>query len=172
MIKIFKIQELIVILRAKINFIVDTISYKTKSVNKENATKNWVLVDAADKTVGRLSSMIAYVLRGKNKTTYTPHADTGDHVIVINAEKVKFTGNKMEEKTYVSYTNYPGGQRFTSPEKLLAKAPARVIEKAVKGMLPKTILGRELYRNLYVYEGASHPHEAQKPTVLNLEKLK
>lgn len=150
----------------------DTISYKTKSVNKENATKNWLVVDATDKPVGRLSSMIAYVLRGKHKATYTPHADTGDHVIVINAEKAMFTGNKTEEKTYVSYTNYPGGQRFTSPEKLLAKAPERVIEKAVKGMLPKTALGRELFRNLYVYAGNSHPHEAQTPSVLNLEKLK
>lgn len=149
----------------------DTISYKTKSVNKESATKNWLVVDAADKTVGRLASMIAYTLRGKHKTTYTPHSDTGDHVIVINAEKVKFSGNKSEEKVYTSHTTYPGGQRFTSPNKLLEKAPARIIEKAVKGMLPKNILGREVFRNLYVYEGSTHPHEAQKPTVLNIESL-
>lgn len=149
----------------------DTISYKTRSVNKEGADKKWLVVDAADQTVGRLSSLIAYTLRGKHKTTYTPHSDTGDNVIVINAEKIKFSGNKEEDKVYVSHTTYPGGQRFTSPKKLLAEKPTKVLEKAIKGMLPKNILGREVFRNLYVYEGANHPHEAQKPVALKLESL-
>ena len=113
--------------------------------------------------MGRLSSQIAKVIRGKHKPTYTPHVDCGDNVIVINADKIKLTGNKLGEKQYVSYTGYPGGQRFISPKELLAKHPTRVIEKAVRGMLPKNRLGRALYRNLFVYAGPEHPHAAQNP---------
>ncbi len=149
----------------------DTISYKTKSVNKENAAKKWYVIDANGHTVGRLSSMIAYVLRGKHKPSFTPHSDCGDYVIVINADKVIFSGNKSFEKEYVSYTNYPGGQRFTTPEKLSKDKPEVILEKAIKGMLPKNVLGREVFRNVFVYSGENHPHEAQKPEKFNLNTL-
>ena len=142
------------------------LKYKTVSANSKTVTKNWVLVDAEDKVLGRLTSEIAKVLRGKNKPCYTPHVDCGDRVIVINAEKVRFTGNKLNKKEYISYTGYPGGQRFTTPKQLLAKFPNRVIEYAIKGMLPKTKLGAEIFRSLHVYTGKTHPHEAQKPKTL------
>jgi len=145
---------------------VNTLSYKTVSVNKQTAHKKWVVVDANSEILGRLSSEIAKVIRGKNKPEYTPHVDCGDRVIVINADKVRLTGKKISDKVYVRYTGYPGGQRFASPKILLAKHPTRVIEKAVRGMLPKTRLGDALIRNLYVYAGPEHPHAAQNPEAI------
>jgi len=142
---------------------VNTLSYKTVSANKKTVNKQWVIVDAQGEILGRLSSNIAKVIRGKHKPGYTPHVDCGDNVIVINADKVKLTGNKLGDKVYVRYTGYPGGQRFISPKELLQKHPTRIIEKAVRGMLPKTRLGRALFKNLYVYAGNEHPHAAQNP---------
>ncbi|MFP5471490.1 MAG: 50S ribosomal protein L13 [Bacteroidia bacterium] len=150
----------------------DTLSYKTVFANKNTATKEWVVVDANGQTLGRLASKVAKIIRGKNKTNYTPHADCGDNVIVINAEKVVLTGKKMTEKEYVRYTGYPGGQRFTSPQELLAKHPERVLEKAVRGMLPKNKLGRAIYGNLKVIVGSEHKFEAQKPKVINIDAIK
>ncbi|MFD1629906.1 50S ribosomal protein L13 [Pseudopedobacter beijingensis] len=141
----------------------NTLSYKTVSANKKTVNKQWVVVDAQGEILGRLSSNIAKVIRGKHKPGYTPHVDCGDNVIVINADKVKLTGNKLGDKVYVRYTGYPGGQRFISPKELLQKHPTRIIEKAVRGMLPKTRLGRALFKNLYVYAGNEHPHAAQTP---------
>ena len=142
---------------------VNTLSYRTLSGNTETADKKWFVVDAEGQTVGRLASKVAKVIRGKYKTCYTPHADCGDNVIVINAEKVSFSGTKLENKEYVRFSGYPGGQRFTSAEDMLKKHPERLIEKAIKGMLPKNRLGRELFHNLFVYAGPSHPHAAQQP---------
>ena len=146
----------------------NTLSYKTVSANKSNVDKQWIVVDAEGEILGRLSSKIAMAIRGKNKPSYTPHVDCGDNVIVINADKVKLTGNKMGDKTYVRYTGYPGGQRFISPKELLAKHPERIVEKAVRGMLPKNRLGRALYKNLHVYAGGEHPHAAQSPKEVKL----
>jgi len=142
---------------------VNTLSYKTVSANKSTVNKEWIVVDAEGEILGRLSSQIAKVIRGKHKPSYTPHVDCGDKVIVINADKVKLTGNKFGEKQYVSYTGYPGGQRFISPKELMAKHPTRVVEKAIRGMLPKNRLGRALFKNLFVYAGPEHPHAAQNP---------
>ncbi len=150
----------------------DTLSYKTVSANKQTVNKNWLLIDAEGKTLGRLASGIAFLLRGKHKTDFTPHVDCGDNVVVINAEKIKFSGNKYEDKEYVSHTGYPGGQRFTNPKELLTKQPQKVVEAAVKGMLPKNKLGRQLFRNLYVYIGAEHKQEAQQPQPIDLNKIK
>ncbi|MEN8249841.1 MAG: 50S ribosomal protein L13 [Bacteroidota bacterium] len=141
----------------------DTVSYKTESLNKSTVQKDWVIVDADSKVLGRLSTEVAMLLRGKKKPGYTPHVDCGDNVIVINAEKVKLTGKKWTDKVYVRHTGYPGGQRFETPNEVKEKAPIKLVERAVRGMLPKNRLGRELFRNLYVYEGTEHPHEAQKP---------
>lgn len=152
--------------------IVDTLSYKTISANKENADKKWFVVDAEGQTVGRLASKVAKVIRGKHKPNYTPHADCGDNVIIINAEKVSFSGTKLADKEYIRYTGYPGGQRIVSAEAMLKNNPERLIEKAVKGMLPKNRLGRSLFNNLKVYRGAEHKQEAQKPEVLNLDTFK
>jgi large subunit ribosomal protein L13 len=146
----------------------DTLSYKTILANKGTVEKKWVIVDAEQAILGRVSSEIAKILRGKHKASYTPHVDCGDNVIVINAGKVRLTGKKMDDKVYVSHTGYPGGQRFKTPKEVLAKRPASVIEHAVKGMLPKNRLGRRLFTNLFVYEGVTHPHEAQKPTAIKL----
>ncbi|MBU3659678.1 MAG: 50S ribosomal protein L13 [Flavobacteriales bacterium] len=150
----------------------NTLSYRTLSGNKETADKKWFIVDAEGQTVGRMASKIAKIIRGKYKTCYTPHADCGDNVIVINAEKVAFSGTKLVDKEYVRFSGYPGGQRFTSAEDMLRKHPERLIEKAVKGMLPKNTLGRQLYKNLKVYTGSTHKHEAQTPELLNLDTLK
>lgn len=150
----------------------DTLSYKTISLNKETADKKWILIDATDQTVGRLSSAIAMILRGKHKASFTPHVDGGDNVIVINAEKVLFTGNKMEDKRYFRHTGFPGGQRIESPEMWMKKDPTKVIEHAVKGMLPRNRLSRRLITNLFVYVGSSHPHDAQKPTAITIDKIK
>ena len=141
----------------------DTLSYKTISANKENANKQWLLINAEGQTLGRLSSEVAYILRGKHKTNFTPHADCGDNVVVINAEKIQLTGNKWDEKVYIRYTGYPGGQRFATPKEMMAKHPTAMIEMAVRGMLPKNRLGRAVYRNLYVYAGTVHEQEAQQP---------
>ncbi|MFO7828607.1 MAG: 50S ribosomal protein L13 [Bacteroidales bacterium] len=150
----------------------DTLSYKTVSANKATVEKNWVLVDAKDEVLGRLASKVAKILRGKNKPSFTPHVDCGDNVIVINAGQIKLTGNKMTQKQYVSHSGYPGGQKITTPEELLSKQPIRVVEKAVKGMLPKNRLGSELFRNLFVYEGSEHKNEAQKPKKVDLNSIK
>jgi large subunit ribosomal protein L13 len=142
---------------------VDTLSYKTVSANAATVEKNWVVIDAQAAVLGRFASEVAKILRGKHKPYYTPHVDCGDNVIVINAEKVRLTGRKMDEKIYVRHTGYPGGQRISTPKLLKQKSASILVEKAVRGMLPKTRLGRQLYRNLYVYNGAEHPHSAQQP---------
>lgn len=141
----------------------NTLSYKTVSANKNTVNKEWIVVDAEGEILGRLASEIAKVIRGKHKPSFTPHVDCGDNVIVINADKVKLTGNKLSDKVYVRYTGYPGGQRFVSPKTLLEKHPERLIEKAVRGMLPKNRLGRQLFKNLFVYAGPEHKHQAQNP---------
>lgn len=156
----------------KIVKVVDTLSYKTVSGNKETANKKWLLVDAEGQTVGRLASKVAMMLRGKHKTNFTPHADCGDYVIVINAEKVSFSGTKLVDKEYVRYTGYPGGQRSLTAQELLARNPQRVVEKAIKGMLPKNTLGRQVYGNLKVYAGSEHKQGAQNPEVINLDTFK
>ncbi|MBL6682067.1 MAG: 50S ribosomal protein L13 [Cryomorphaceae bacterium] len=150
----------------------NTLSYKTVSANAASVEKNWVVVDAEGQTLGRLASKVALLIRGKRKPNYTPHVDCGDNVIIVNAEKVVLSGNKMTDKTYVWHTGYPGGQRTTSPEQIMAKFPERIVEKAVKGMLPKNRLGAELFRNLHVYAGPEHKNEAQKPTVININEIK
>ena len=150
---------------------VDTLSYKTKSANKATVNKEWVLVDAEGQTLGRLASRVAILLRGKHKPSFTPHVDCGDNVIVINAEKINLTGNKWTDKTYVRHTGYPGGQRTLSANEMFDKDPARLVEKSVKGMLPKNKLGADLFRNLKVVVGAEHDHEAQKPKTINLNDV-
>jgi large subunit ribosomal protein L13 len=145
---------------------VDTLSYKTKSANAATVEKNWVVVDAQAAVLGRFASEVARILRGKHKPYYTPHVDCGDNVIVINADKVRLTGRKMDEKVYVRHTGYPGGQRISTPKLLKQKSSSILVEKAVRGMLPKNRLGRQLYRNLYVYNGSEHPHAAQQPKEL------
>ncbi len=142
----------------------DTLSYKTISANKATTEKGWVIVDAENQIVGRLTSEIAKILRGKHKPSFTPHVDCGDNVIVINADKIRFTGKKMTDKVYIRHTGYPGGQRFATPREVFAKNPRGVVEAAVKGKLPKNRLGSRLFTNLYVYAGTEHPHAAQQPT--------
>lgn len=142
---------------------VNTLSYKTKSQKKEEVQRNWLIVDADGEVVGRLAAKVAHVLRGKHKTDYTPHVDTGDFVIIINAEKVRFTGNKLVNKTYTRYTGYPGGLKLRTAKEMLQKKPFGVMENAIKGMLPKNKLGRMMFRKLFVYAGPDHPHQAQKP---------
>ncbi|WP_274474134.1 50S ribosomal protein L13 [Mangrovimonas aestuarii] len=149
----------------------DTLSYKTISANKATVNKEWVLVDAEGQTLGRLASKVAKLLRGKHKPNFTPHVDCGDNVIVINAEKINLTGNKWNDRTYVRHTGYPGGQRSLTATELFAKDPARLVEKSVKGMLPKNKLGADLFRNLTVAVGTEHKHEAQKPKAINLNEF-
>jgi len=144
---------------------VNTISNKTYSAKPSDVDKKWVLIDAEDKPLGRLSSEIATILRGKNKPQYTPHMDIGDNVVVINSEKVKLTGNKMAQKEYFRHSGYPGSEKFTTAEELLAKDPTALVTRAVKGMLPKNRLGRKLLTNLRVYAGPVHPHTAQQPEI-------
>ena len=146
----------------------DSLSYKTISGTKETANKQWIIVDAENKVLGRFSSEVAKILRGKHKPNFTPHADCGDNVIVINADKIRLTGKKWTEKEYVSHTGYPGGQRFITPAKLIAKKPIAVVEKAIKGMLPKSKLGNAVFGNLFVYAGSEHPHAAQQPKEVNI----
>ncbi|TXC78943.1 50S ribosomal protein L13 [Luteibaculum oceani] len=150
----------------------DTLSYKTISANKETVNKEWLLVDAENETLGRLASKVAKLIRGKHKTNFTPHVDCGDNVVVINAEKIRLSGNKMDDKSYISHSGYPGGQKEVSVKSLLAKKPEAVVEKAVKGMLPKNKLGAKLFNNLFVYAGAAHKQEAQKPKAINLNDIK
>ena len=150
----------------------NTLSYKTVSANKNTVQKEWILVDAEGQTVGRLAARVAMILRGKHKPSFTPHVDCGDNVIIINAEKIVLTGKKMTDKIYQRYTGYPGGQRETTPAKVLAAHPERVLEHAVRGMLPKNRLGAALYRYMHVYAGAEHPHQAQNPKTINLNDIK
>ena len=150
----------------------DTLSYKTVSANKATANKEWLVVDAEGQALGRVSSVIAKLLRGKHKPNFTPHADCGDNVIVINAEKVSLSGKKWSDKSYIRHTGYPGGQRSLTAQELFDKGPERLVEKAVKGMLPKNKLGAELFRNLKVVNGASHQYDAQKPRTINLKEFK
>ncbi|MCA1757655.1 MAG: 50S ribosomal protein L13 [Bacteroidales bacterium] len=150
----------------------NTLSYKTISANKATVDKEWLLVDAEGEILGRLASKVAMLLRGKYKTNYTPHVDCGDNVIIINAEKIRLSGNKWSTKEYIRHTGYPGGQRTQTAEELMKKKPIAMVEKAVKGMLPKNRLGSDLFRNLYVYEGENHIHEAQQPKKIELTSLK
>jgi large subunit ribosomal protein L13 len=151
---------------------VDTLSYKTISANKATVQKNWVVVDATDQILGRLGTKVAKLLRGKYKTSFTPHVDCGDNVIIINAEKVKLTGNKWNDRIYLSHTGYPGGQRESNPARILAKDPLKLYKKVVLGMLPKNKLSDAIIGNLYVYAGSEHPHAAQNPTAIDLNTLK
>ena len=150
----------------------NTLSYKTISANEKIVKKEWVLIDAENEVVGRLATVVARILRGKTKTYYTPHFDCGDNVIIINADKVRFTGNKLTEKQYVRHTGYPGGQRFATPKEMLRKNPIGIVEHAIRGMLPKNRLGDQLYRNLHVYAGPNHPHEGQQPKLININEIK
>ena len=148
----------------------DTRSYTTK-VSFENDNKSWLIVDAENEILGRLASKLAYLLRGKHKPSFTPHLDMGDNIVVINARKVRFTGNKLNDKQYVRHTGYPGGQRYATPKTLLATKPEYIIERAVKKMLPQTRLGMQIIRNLHVFADAQHTHEAQQPKAVDLKKL-
>ena len=141
----------------------DTKSYKTTYANKETIQRNWYVIDAEGEIVGRLATRIAHVLRGKHRADFTPHFDNGDNVIVLNADKVRFTGNKRMDKVYLTYSGYPGGQKSTNADTMFEKHPMRVLEKAVRGMLPKTKLGKAQLKKLFLYEGNEHPHTAQKP---------
>ena len=146
----------------------DTLSYKTQSANKQSITKTWIVIDAKGQTLGRLASQIAAIIRGKNKPYFTPHVDCGDNVVVVNAEKIRLTGKKWDDKQYISHTGYPGGQRSTNPRKMNEQFPTRMVEHAVKGMLPKNRLGRRLFHNLFVYAGQDHAHIAQQPKEIKL----
>jgi len=150
----------------------DTLSYKTVSANKNTVEKEWLLVDADGQALGRLASEVAILLRGKHKPNFTPHVDCGDNVIIINADKINLSGKKWDNKTYIHHTGYPGGQRSQTAADLHRKHPTRLVEKAVKGMLPKNRLGADLFRNLKVYADANHGHEAQKPRTINLNTSK
>jgi large subunit ribosomal protein L13 len=150
----------------------NTNSYKTISANAATVEKEWLLVDAENLVLGRMATKIAVLLRGKHKPYYTPHVDCGDNVIVINADKVRLTGQKWDDKEYIRHTGFPGGQRVTTARQMLKKKPTAIVEHAIKGMLPKTRLGSELFRNLKVYAGAAHPHEAQNPRLLDLNSIK
>ena len=149
----------------------DTLSYKTISANKATVDKQWVLIDAEGQTLGRLASKVAILLRGKHKPNFTPHVDCGDNVIVINSEKINLSGNKWNDKSYIRHTGYPGGQRSLTATEMFAKDPARLVEKSVKGMLPKNKLGAALFRNLDFVVGAAHKHEAQQPKTINLNEV-
>lgn len=150
----------------------DTLSFKTVSANKNTVTKEWVVVDATDQVLGRLCSKVAKLLRGKYKPNFTPHVDCGDNVIIINADKVQLTGNKWEDRTYVRYTGYPGGQRFFSPADLKDKGAEKLFRKVVKGMLPKNRLGDKLINNMYVYAGSEHEQQAQQPKAIDINLYK
>ena len=168
-IKVFLVVTIIIL-----KFRMDTLSYKTISANKETVKKEWIVVDATDQILGRLGSKVAKLLRGKYKPNYTPHVDCGDNVIIINADKVKLTGNKWNDKVYLSYTGYPGGQREITPARLQAKPNGddKLLRKVVKGMLPKNKLGAKLLGNMYVYAGSEHKHDAQNPKMIDINALK
>ena len=150
----------------------DALSYKTKFTNKATANKEWLLVDAENEVVGRLASKVAMLLRGKHKTSYTPHSDSGSNVIIINADKVRFTGKKLTDKEYVRYTGHPGGQRFATPKELMASKPTEILSHAIHGMLPKGRLGRTLNTNVRIFAGTNHGHDAQQPKKVDLSKIK
>lgn len=139
------------------------LSFKTPSANEKMVKRDWYVVDATNQTLGRMATRIAHVLRGKNKTYFTPHFDCGDYVIVVNSGKIVLTGTKMDDKEYIHHTGHPGGQKRETARSLVSRRPNKVVELAVKGMLPKNILGRAMYRKLFVYEGGEHPHSAQQP---------
>jgi large subunit ribosomal protein L13 len=147
---------------------VDHNSYKTAQLNRAQVEKGWVVVDASSQVLGRLASRVARIIRGKHKPGYTPHVDCGDHVIVINAAKVRMTGKKWSDRVIYTHSGYPGGQREHTPEMIRSKHPERLVEHAVRGMLPKNRLGNQLYRSLHVYAGAEHPHAAQQPKEIKL----
>lgn len=158
----------------------DTLSYKTLSPNAENSNREWVVIDATDQVLGRLCAKVALILRGKNKPCYSPFVECGDNVIIINADKVRLTGKKWDDREYLSYTGYPGGQRVTTPSRLMKKSLNKHMKpgyhplfiKVMKGMLPKNRLGRRLIGNMHVYNGSSHPHEAQSPRVIDINTFK
>jgi large subunit ribosomal protein L13 len=150
----------------------DTLSYKTVSANPATVSKEWVLIDAENEILGRMASRAAILLRGKHKPNYTPHVDCGDNVIIINAEKIRLTGEKWNDKKYIRHSGYPGGQRSLTAKEVMAKNPTTMVEKAIKGMLPKNKLGAALFRNLYVYAGTEHNQEAQKPKKINLKSIR
>ncbi len=150
----------------------NTLSYKTVSANKATVNKEWLIVDAEGEVLGRLASKVAKLIRGKHKPNFTPHVDCGDNVVVINAEKIQLTGKKWTDKIYMRHTGYPGGQRTLSATEVFDKNPIRLVENAVKGMLPKNKLGRAIHKNLYVYVGNEHKHEAQKPKTINLKEIR
>ena len=159
----------IVVLSPKLNVLSSKI-FKTKSLKKEDASKEWLLVDATNETLGRFSSKVAKILRGKHKPSFTPHVDCGDYVVVINAEKIKLTGKKFENKEYISHSGYPGGQKIKTAKQIFDKNPSNLVEKAIKGMLPKTRLGSSIFSNLKVYAGEIHKHTAQNPKLINLKE--
>ncbi len=146
----------------------NTLSYKTKAAKPSEIVRDWHIIDAEDVVLGRLGTAVANILRGKHKPSYTPHEDTGDFVIVVNAEKVKFTGNKKAAKEYLFYSGYPGGQRRMTADKMMDRKPTYAVEHAIKGMLPKNRLGRRMFKKLFVYAGAEHPHQAQQPKELKI----
>ena len=150
----------------------DALSYKTKYVNQGTSNKEWILVDAENQVVGRLASKVAYLMRGKHKTSFTPYVDCGANIVIINAEKVRFTGKKLTDKEYIRYTGYPGGQRFATPKHLLSTKPSEVLSHAIHGMLPKNRLGRRLNTNIFIYAGTEHKHEAQQPKKIDLNTVK
>ena len=147
--------------------IVNTLSYKTKSANNQTVERKWYIIDGDGDIIGRKATSIANVLRGKHKPSFTPHVDCGDYVIIINAEKMRFTGNKLNDKVYLTYSGYPGGQKSRTAKEMFDKKPIAVIEKAVRGMIPKNKLGRQVIKKLFVYTGTDHPHQAQKPQTFN-----
>ena len=142
---------------------------KSYMQKKETVERNWYIIDATDVTLGRLASKVAHILRGKNKATYTPHIDCGDYVIIVNAEKVKLTGNKLDKKLYYNHSGYAGGLRVRTAREMVERYPVEMVERAVKGMLPHNRLGRAMFKKLFVYEGETHPHMAQKPEVLEVK---
>lgn len=146
------------------------LSYKTKFANKETFKREWFVVDAEGETLGRLAARVAMILRGKHKPTYTPHADAGDYVIILNSSKIKITGTKLEDKVYINFSGYPGGKKEETAKSLLARRPNVILERAIKGMLPKNKLGRAMYKKLKVVDGAEHQYAAQKPTLITVTK--
>lgn len=162
--------KLCVVLNYK--FTMDTTSYKTKSANAATVQKEWLLVDAENLVLGRFATKVAVMLRGKHKPYFTPHVDCGDNVIIINADKIRLTGQKWDDKLYIRHTGFPGGQRSFTAKQMLKTKPTSIVEHAIKGMLPKTRLGSDLFRNLKVYAGAEHPHEAQNPRLIDLNSIK
>jgi len=148
------------------------LSYKTISANNQTVSKEWFLIDAQDVVLGRLATAVAMILRGKHKTSFTPHVDCGDNVVIINCEKIKFSGKKLTDKQYIRHTGYPGGQRIESPMDVLKKDPRKIIERAVRGMLPNNRLGRKVFHNMKVYVGSEHKQQAQNPKPINISDIK